>query len=148
MEVIDTYFQLLFGAVIPTTTIAVSNIGIAFTVRRASQNRAKMSASHSKEGDKKENQLTAMLAVVSVVYLVTTTPHKLYITLSQLSAWNLLEKLNINTQFLTIYLVYDLWMCNYAVNFYLYCLAGGKGYRKDARTILMCRRPRETQCGR
>jgi hypothetical protein len=31
-----------------------------------------------------------------------------------------------------VFAVVDLWMYNYAINFYLYCLGGGAKYRKDA----------------
>ena len=135
-EVTFHLFQLVFGSVVPTLIIAVSNIGIGITVRQASLERTKMSAQLGKDSEKRENQLTAMLVVVSIVYFVTTIPHKVYYVATEISAMGVLGSLGAN--YITTYIIYDIWMCNYAVNLYLYCLSGGNGYRRDARSIVKC----------
>jgi hypothetical protein len=136
--ILYTNFQLVFGSIIPSLVIIVSNIGIILAVRQASRRRAKMAIEQGKE--KRENQLTSMLIIVSAAYLITTIPHRVFYAMLEIpeiggmynmkvAYWNVLYNI-------FAYLFYDIWMCNHAVNFYLYCLAGGKGYRKDTKEML------------
>jgi hypothetical protein len=35
-----------------------------------------------------------------------------------------------------LWVVFELWCWNYAVNFYLYCIGGGEKYRRDTKEVL------------
>jgi hypothetical protein len=138
--ILYTNFQLVFGSIVPSLLIIVSNIGIILAVRQASRRRAKMGVEQGKEKRDRVNQLTSILIVVSAAYLITTLPLRLFYAMLKIpevggmynmkvAYWNVLHNI-------FAHLFNDIWMCNHAVNFYLYCLAGGKGYRKDAKEML------------
>ncbi|XP_064635523.1 delta-type opioid receptor-like [Lineus longissimus] len=140
-EILFTNFQMVFGSIVPAVIIICSNIGIIITMRQASRNRAKMREEQKQDGDKSDNQLTRILVVVSVAYFVTTLPYRLF-----LAAFGIPEVADMydmkdpfwNILFNTLdHFLFGVWLCNHAVNFYLYCLAGGKRYREDTNMILV-----------
>jgi hypothetical protein len=80
-----------------------------------------------------------MLLMVSAAYVVTSLPYRLYafvIDMPGVATYYDLSDPYWNVRYtLEIWLVYDIWCCNYAVNFYLYCLGGGKRYREDIKAL-------------
>jgi hypothetical protein len=138
VEIFASLSQMLLGTVVPFVIILGCNIIIIITIKRASVERAIMSATrdqgHVKQ--KEEHHLTRMLLFVSFAYVVTSLPQRLYLLLLDLPGigdaykmddtyWNL--RYQIETFSVTI-----VWSLNYAINFYLYCIGGGKRYRQDA----------------
>jgi hypothetical protein len=140
LEILFTSFQLLFGSILPSAIIIGSNIGIIVTVRQASKKRAQMGVEKGKDGDKREKQLTSMLIIVSIAYLITTIPHRLFYAMFEIpeiyNMYNLSDPYYNLLYNIEVILVFNIWICNPAVNFYLYCLAGGKRYREDTKTVL------------
>ncbi|XP_064630682.1 growth hormone secretagogue receptor type 1-like [Lineus longissimus] len=140
-EVLFTNFQLIFGSILPSVIIIASNIGIVTTIRKASRDRAKMGVGTGKDSQKRESQLTSMLILVSVAYLVFTIPHKLFYQLfNAIPAVNApydMSNIYWNLKFnIIVVLLFNIWLCNHAVNFFLYCIAGGRGYREDTKRAL------------
>jgi hypothetical protein len=130
---------MVFGSLIPSVVIVGSNLGIAITVRQASKRRTKMGVQKG-DGDKQESQLTSMLAIVSAAYLITTVPYRLFYVVLEIPAigdmYDMTDPYWGTLYAILLHFFFDLWVCNHAVNFYLYCLAGGKGYRQDTKKIL------------
>ncbi|XP_064637525.1 cysteinyl leukotriene receptor 1-like [Lineus longissimus] len=133
--------QTLLGTFIPFVIILGSNIIIIITVKIASEKRAQMRTGQGQveTNQKQEQHLTRMLIFVSCAYAVTSLPFRLFIMLLDVPAigdmydmeniyWNL--RYTIQAFFLLI-----IWMFNYAVNFYLYCIGGGAKYRNDAKEV-------------
>jgi hypothetical protein len=140
VELLVSGFQLLVGALLPFLVISGCNITIIITVKLASENRNKMEACQGQRKRKESEYLTRMLVLVSVAYVVTSAPFRLYYLIIDVPAvskiydmtneyWIL--RFNAQNEFL-----YDVWCCNYAFNFYLYCVGGGQRYRKDTVEIL------------
>jgi formate hydrogenlyase subunit 3/multisubunit Na+/H+ antiporter MnhD subunit len=139
IELLVSGFQLLFGAFVPLVIISGSNIIIIITVKLASEKRIKMEAG---QGQRKRanTDLTRMLVIVSLAYIVTSIPIRVYYLVMDIpqisSLYNMSDNywmLRFNTQ--NEFLV-DVWVCNYAINFYLYCVGGGQRYRRDTIEIL------------
>jgi neuromedin U receptor 2 len=123
------------NVVLPVTLILTSNFIIIFSMRRAARGRSKMAAEgegESRRASSAEKQLTQMTILVSVAYVSFTLPVRVFdaatnnIKIQQLSPY--MQHL--------IYFAYiffgEVFHLNFAVNFYLYILGGGKRFRKDA----------------
>jgi hypothetical protein len=129
---------MLFGAVFPFLVIMGCNIIIIITIKRASAHRAKISTGTDQSDEKRKDQqhLTRMLIFVSLAYVVTSIPYRLYYMLMDVPAIGgayIMEYTYWNLRYhVQVWAVVNLWLYNYAINFYLYCLGGGAKYRKDA----------------
>ncbi|XP_064628955.1 growth hormone secretagogue receptor type 1-like [Lineus longissimus] len=150
IEKTASLFSVLVGTVCPFTIILGSNLGIIITLWKASINRRKLKATAgaNQEEGKETGHLTVMLMFVSLAYVVTTLPFRVFdpiMELPELAAiydmtqqyWQL--RFGIGT-----FALANIWFFNYAVNFYLYCIFGGRRYRNDAKevlhSILWCRK--------
>jgi hypothetical protein len=144
LEILASLFQMLFGSIFPFIIILGCNVIIITTVKSASANRTKLSSGkgQGQEKRKEEQHLTRMLVFVSFVYVVTSIPYRMYILLMLLPAIAEIYKMEEtywNLRYLVeILSVFNVWMYNYAINFYLYCLGGGEKYRRD--TVDVCKR--------
>jgi hypothetical protein len=81
-----------------------------------------------------------MLALVCIAYVVTSIPHRMY---DLVVAIPTIKKLYVMTEtywyvrFTCQYWVFlHLWEWNYGINFYLYCIGGGKKYRNDVKNMM------------
>jgi hypothetical protein len=146
VELLVSGFQLLIGAVLPFLIISGCNIIIIVTVKLASEKRVEMEAGQGQKWRKESEYLTRMLVFVSAAYVVTSAPFRLYYLIIDIPAvskiydmtneyWIL--RFNAQNEFL-----YDIWCCNYAFNFYLYCVGGGQKYRRDTIEIIKAFLPR------
>jgi hypothetical protein len=140
-------FQLIVGSAAPFAIIVTCNIIIIVTVKGASKARAAMVKSDSASDQKGTAHLTKMLISVSGAYLLTSLPYRLFfvsLVIPQVAAQfdnskNTCDFMLYNVIVATLFY----WWCfNFSVNFYTYCLGGGRKYRQDIKELLanMCRR--------
>jgi hypothetical protein len=89
---------------------------------------------------KDSQNLTAMLLFVSIAYLVTTLPYRVItpiIHIPEIAAIYDMTRLYWRLRLLFgVLATANLWFCNNAVNFYLYCIGGGKRYRNDTKEVI------------
>jgi preprotein translocase subunit SecG len=80
LEIISSLSQMIFGTVVPFVLILGCNIIIIVTVKEASKERAQMSSAmgQGQEKRKEEQHLTRMLVFVSIAYVVTSIPYRLF----------------------------------------------------------------------
>jgi hypothetical protein len=141
VELLVSGFQLIFGAFLPFALILCCNVIIIITVKLASKKRLRMELRVQGCGQRKRKgteHLTRMLIFVSMAYVVTTLPHRFYHVVMNIPevAYDLNNEywfLRFSVENEVLFLV---WCCNYACNFYLYCVGGGQRYRKDTVEIL------------
>ncbi|XP_064622888.1 uncharacterized protein LOC135485084 isoform X2 [Lineus longissimus] len=143
VEALAVGFQLGFGTFIPFSVIIFSNMWIVITVHEANKEREVMETSQS-QGKKKRNKdtkyLTRMLILVSIAYVALSMPYRLYDAILNLPAlkkfYNMRDIywiLRYGVEYCTIN---EVWYLNFGINFYLYCIGGGRKYRKDVKTVL------------
>jgi hypothetical protein len=131
--------SILLGAAGPFLIIFSSNLLIIITILKAKKDRTKLVSSQM-DNSSDSRRLTVMLVFVSLAYLVTSLPYRLYDPIMEIPAladiydmtrhyWRLRSGIG-------MLVVANLWFCNYAVNFYLYCIGGGGRYRNDAKYVL------------
>jgi hypothetical protein len=83
---------------------------------------------------KSENQLVAMLLLVSCTLLFLTSP--VYIRLIAVQTVDYRDSPSAHANFILVYhLTNKLSTTNYAINFFLYVL-GGTGFRRDVKKLL------------
>ncbi|XP_064620959.1 growth hormone secretagogue receptor type 1-like [Lineus longissimus] len=146
VELVASLFYVLVGTVFPFLIILGSNLVIIVTLRRASKERARLKSSQQKEGPGKHQQetqhLTVMLIFVSVAYIVTSLPYRMYDFSAQIPAVDAMYDMSQVYWRLRYgigqFAVMNIWFYNFAVNFYLYIIGGGKRYRNDAKEVLFC----------
>jgi hypothetical protein len=138
-----TGFQLLFGTILPFFIIITSNLIIIITVRDASKKRTIMQKSTKSDAERERSQtqyLTRMLILVSLAYVVTSIPYRLYVVILLIPQIAQMFDLNDVCNFVLYNLIvvcfYGIWIWNYAVNFYMYCAGGGQRYRNDIKEVL------------
>ena len=142
---------MILGSVIPFIIILGSNIIIIIKIKMASAQRSKMRANEGQcENKSKEKHLTRMLIFVSLAYVVTSAPLRLYYLLMDIPEIGGPEVYDLSNTYWSLryhtqmFLLADIFVFNHAINFYLYCLGGGAKYRKDAaevcKRICLCRR--------
>jgi hypothetical protein len=146
LEITVGAYNLAIGTVIPLTVIITSNILIIASVKRSAISRSKMAAqSDTEKGRTDERQLTRMLILVSIAYVIFSVPIRTYeiiLTIPEIvSTYNMNDpywRLRYNVQF---WLLAEMHHMNYAVNFYLYILGGGGKYRRNVKEVFKsCRR--------
>ncbi|XP_064642690.1 thyrotropin-releasing hormone receptor-like isoform X3 [Lineus longissimus] len=134
--IITAIFGIIFNFQLPFVMVYVKD---PVSVKSASEKRAKMSEGQGQGNRKEEQHLTRMLIFVSCAYVVSSLPFRLYILLIDIpeigwiynmddTYWNLRYAVQ-------GFFVFDVWLFNYAINFYLYCIGGGVKYRRDAKDV-------------
>ena len=122
---------------IPFVVILVCNVTIIITVKSASRERIKMAAVGGRDGNKRKGPevMTRMLILVSAAYMVTVVPFRVYLLILNIpEVSNIYDmtkgywivRFNAQNEFLAF-----MSMWNYALNYYLYCVGGGRRYRRD-----------------
>jgi hypothetical protein len=111
-------------------------------VKRASIERAKLKSDKSREEKQERSQqnMTVLLMFVSMAYVVTTLPYRLYLPvleMPQMKAIYDMRKQYWKLRYtIGIFATANLWFYNYGVNFYLYCIGGGTRYRDDTKAVI------------
>ncbi|XP_064651663.1 uncharacterized protein LOC135502639 [Lineus longissimus] len=136
-------FQLGFGTLIPFVIIVISNLWIIITVHKANKERTTMEVAGSKgqkRRDKDTKYLTRMLILVCIAYVMCSIPYRMYDSVMNIPAlkdiYNLEDPYWILRYGVEYWVLLEVWYQNYSVNFYLYCIGGGRKYRNDVRTVL------------
>ena len=101
----------------------------------------KESEKEKENKSKSENRyLTRMLILVSAAYEILSIPYRLYEIIRSIPSVAVIydmTKLYWRLRHLVFFFAgLELWHMNYAVNFYLYFVGGGRKYRQDAKNIL------------
>jgi hypothetical protein len=89
---------------------------------------------------KDTRHLTVMLIFVSVAYIVTSFPYRIYDPITQIpdveAIYDMSQPYWRLRYGIWTYAVVNVWFYNYAVNFYLYCIGGGRKYRSDTKDVI------------
>jgi hypothetical protein len=137
-ERLSSMFNIIVGAVLPFVVILGCNVVIIYHIKSASRERAKL-GKHT-EREQKDHYITAMLAFVSAAYIITTLPYRLFspvLKIPQVAAIYDLSQRYWRLRFgISGFSVINIWFCNHAVNFYLYCIGGGRKYRNDTKELI------------
>ncbi|XP_064637544.1 growth hormone secretagogue receptor type 1-like [Lineus longissimus] len=142
VEKVFSTYMVIVGTGLPFSIILGANLLIIITVKRASFERAKLNSNTSRAEKEERNQqhLTILLLFISFAYVVTTLPYRLYdpiLKLPQIKAiYDMTQQYWKLRYTLGIFFTANLWFYNYAVNFYLYCIGGGKRYRDDTKAVI------------
>jgi hypothetical protein len=134
VETLLDVYQLITGTAAPFTILIVCNTIIVINVRRAASARKKL---ESKPKKTKEPNLTALLLMTSLAYLICSIPKRvgdIFIKYDMSQAyWS--------TRYWFEWWVFtELWNFNFGINFYIYFLGGGRKFRQDSREVFrMCR---------
>ncbi|XP_064633308.1 galanin receptor 2b-like [Lineus longissimus] len=142
METLGNMFQLVIGTIVPFCIIVFCNLWIITVLRSASKARDKMGVSEKgkKKSEKESTHLTRMLIIVSIAYVVTSIPYRLYIVI--MGAPEVFAPYKLKEEYWSLrfycqnYILDQFWELNYAINFYLYLIGGGKKYRNDVKEKL------------
>ena len=136
------WFETIVTSIAPCVIIIVSNISMVYYLRRKVDEQPSCTNNLSQEmkilRQKRENNITIMVCVVSVSFLIFTVPlyiHRLYVV-----------KINIKDDAgkrsimrLADSICQKLWYTNNAFNFFIYALVG-KEFRKNLSLLLSCKR--------
>ncbi|XP_064622610.1 cysteinyl leukotriene receptor 1-like [Lineus longissimus] len=138
LKVLLAGVDIFVGNILPFSIIFSCNVIIVITIKQASKQRRLMKS--GLDTNAKDTQyLTRMLLLISAAYMVTSLPYRWYEFMIGIpgvaSYYDLTKPYWSLRHTLELWAVYDLWCCNYAVNFYLYCLGGGKRYRDDLKQL-------------
>jgi hypothetical protein len=147
LEKAASLFNILLGTACPSLIIFGSNLVIIFTLNRAKLERMKLKSKESGiTGSKvKDNQLTVMLLLVSTAYIITTVPYRTTDPIFEMpevaAVYDMTQQYWKLRYIIWLYATFNIWFYNYAVNFYLYCVGGGKRYRIDTVEVIssLCR---------
>ncbi|XP_050407375.1 FMRFamide receptor-like [Patella vulgata] len=144
LQFINLYWYWIDGAlyaILPCILLFVFNLLIIFGIRRSGKIQKELTNSKSDQMAEKFRQLrqiTIMLVVVSIVFVLLTIPNCLFFIVKPY--WTYQENSYEHAQYLlTNQLIFVLSDSNHAVNFYLYFLSGKRFRRRFFDTVL-CRR--------
>jgi hypothetical protein len=130
-------YELVFGAVLPLTLITGGNMAIIVAVRRAAHDRKSMTSDMTSRNCEvhEGRNITKMLILVSVAFLICTVPLRVYeLLLSMpgvLTKYDSASKYWQNRKILEKWVYTEFFKSNFAVNFYLYFLGGGRKFRRE-----------------
>ncbi|XP_074640291.1 thyrotropin-releasing hormone receptor-like [Tubulanus polymorphus] len=133
-------FDLAFHGLLPIIALTVLNALILSIYSRTKAEMKKITGPRtvSVKNDIREksekNQLTKMLLLVSAAYIALNVPIRVYRFVETVYPLNKNIDSEVISQF--VYAIcHKLWYANCAVNFYLYCIGGGKSFRRDLKRL-------------
>jgi hypothetical protein len=144
LELLTSSFQVIVGTLCPFIVILACNITIIATLRSASEQRKafeKIKQDKSRDRNQKDTTyLTRMLIAVSFAYFLLTMPYRLnhlVLKIPAVAAMYDMKDIYWRMRYvLQAWLLMNVWNYNFAINFFLYCIGGGRRYRNDAREVL------------
>jgi hypothetical protein len=143
-----SYFQMIVGTILPFGTIFSSNVLIIITVQHAAENRRKLESRNVNQKQKETAYLTRMLMFVSFAYVIITLPYRLFHVCMKIPViaeiYDMTDPYWREKYALGAWILHIVWCLNNSLNFYLYCMGGGRRYREDALNVmraLCCYRP-------
>ncbi|XP_064637312.1 cysteinyl leukotriene receptor 1-like [Lineus longissimus] len=142
LVVLGNSTQMAIGTILPFVIIVFCNLWIFKVLRNASKISRQMGV--SKEGqisrEKETAHLNKMLILVSIAYVITSIPFRAYEIAMGIQVVKDSYERNEAYWGLRIQCVHfifaNIWYMNFGINFYLYCIGGGKKYRDDVRQRL------------
>jgi uncharacterized membrane protein YqjE len=136
LTLIASNYQLVAETIFPFTAIIICNIIIITTIRNATKNRKGLQSTKEEDAGKRKSQhLTRMLIFASFAYIAVSFPYRLFLVIITLDVYKFEETCHFVHYNLCVALFFCIWTGNFCVNFYLYCLGGGKKYREDAKQV-------------
>jgi uncharacterized membrane protein len=143
LELLTSGFQVVVGTLCPFVLILACNITIIVTLQSASEERKvleMMKQDKSRDRNKKDTAyLTRMLIAVSFAYVILTLPFRLnHLIMKIPDVASMYDMKNIYWRMRYVvqaWTLQNVWMFNDAINFILYCIGGGKRYRRDAKDV-------------
>ena len=141
---LSSSYQLAFGTILPFLIIFGCNLAIIIGVRRAAGKRDAI-ASTTKDAKARQQEskyMMRMLVLVSLAYVFCSIPMRMYDVVLDFPGINEMYDLDdpywflrYNTEYWACALIWD---ANYAINFYMYFIGGGKKFRNDAKDVIRC----------
>ncbi|XP_064635362.1 proteinase-activated receptor 2-like [Lineus longissimus] len=131
-EAVYNAYLVAMGTVLPFSVLVVCNITIIIGVSRAARKRRKIKSGKDKKIN--ETNLTAMLFMTSFAYFVCSCPKRIN---QAVFVYDLNDPYWRAMYWLQFWVCNEIWHINFAINFYVYFLGGGKKFRRDAREIVM-----------
>jgi heme/copper-type cytochrome/quinol oxidase subunit 2 len=142
LETLGTTAQLAIGTILPFVIIVFCNLWIFIVLHNASKKRDKMGINkeRQKTREKETTYLTRMLILVSIAYVLTSIPFRMYDLIIGIpevkAAYNFQEEYWSVRYYTQHFIFANIWEMNFGINFYLYCIGGGKKYRNDVKERL------------
>jgi hypothetical protein len=148
ISLLASTYILLFGSVIPFAVILFCNVSIIIGVRRAAGKRDEITSAikTTKESEitrsraDESRYMIRMLLLVSLAYVFCSMPMRVYYIVIDSPGFK--EMYNMKTLYWFLRFNVEDWACgvlwyiNFAVNFYMYFLGGGKKFRNDAMEVI------------
>jgi hypothetical protein len=111
-------------------------------VKGASRSRATLSLaqeSAAASAERNKSYMAKMLIFVSMAYLATSVPYRLFIMVLLIpqvaQVFDFREPCDFLLYNVIIVSFFILWLLNFSLNFYMYCLGGGRKYRKEIKDL-------------
>jgi hypothetical protein len=145
-ESIVLAYHLGVGSVIPFVVIVFCNFCIITTIRAAAEKRGTMGQDEKskKNMEKETSYLTRMLVIVCIAYACLSIPYRLYDFMLMIPAiGNRYDKASNYWHWRYLFetwVLLHVWDWNYGINFYLYCIGGGRRYRSEVARMLCCKK--------
>jgi hypothetical protein len=138
LELISTGYYVAVGTALPFAVIFTSNVLIIISLRKAAKERKKLETTQNVRFEKDTQYLTRMLIFVSLAYIVLSLPFRLYHLLMRIPSltYDLSDIYWKRRYVMQSWFLGLVWMLNYSVNFYLYCVGGGRKYRLEAKSVV------------
>ena len=94
-----------------------------------------------KKRDKDAKYLTRMLILVCIAYVACSIPYRMYDVIMSLPIMKTIYAMNdiywVMRYGVEYWAILALWYQNYSINFYLYCIGGGRKYRNDVKAVFI-----------
>ena len=147
ISVVLTWTNFIINGIIPFTMLICMNYVIVQTINKSGKmfgstsksehisNKRKGMEARQRKMKSAENQLTVMLLLVTIMYLVLQIPpsiRNIYVKFIKQDT-----PAKYASTVLTLILSYSLFITNSGVNFFLYCISGNK-FRNDLKEMLCC----------
>ena len=133
-ETLFHVYNLILGTIAPFSILVISNTIITISIRRAATRRKQMAVVASEKTGKEPN-LTAMLMMTTFFYFLLSSPKRIYDTVYP--QYDLADPYWLARHSLQ-FIVWDkAWVANFAINFYVYFLGGGRKFRQDVKDIFV-----------
>ena len=138
-EVVDTYIAFVLNIypwidlclllLIPFTIIISSNVAIVYRLLCSRYKKTRLHVN----SQAKMTSMTAILITVSIVFLVTTAPFRIYLIklLDRYQDADMYQKATLTLVFVILNMIKYI---NYSVNFFLYCVSGPH-FRKELKVM-------------
>jgi hypothetical protein len=135
--------DFVVNSLIPILSLAIFNTLIIKAYNRSTGKRAELYHGNRKETEEtrkeatEQNQLTRMLLLISIAFLITVAPHRIGRSINVIFP----QKTAVGRAIVLAirHFNYRCWFINNAINFYLYVCGGGERFRNDLKMLFRCK---------